>query len=73
MPKIKPIGYDEFARRLIRAGYFPIRKSKHTIYYHPTKQITIPFPRKHTRDMPTGLVHKLIKEMQISREAFNKL
>jgi predicted RNA binding protein YcfA (HicA-like mRNA interferase family) len=73
MPNLKPIRHDEFARKLIRAGYVPIRKSKHTIYYHPEKQITIPFPHKHTRDMPTGLVHKLIKEMQISREAFDQL
>lgn len=73
MPKLKPMRYDEFARKLIRAGYTPIRKSKHTIYYHPEKQITIPFPHKHTRDIPMGLVHKLIKEMQISREALNQL
>lgn len=73
MPKLKPIRYDEFMRKLTRAGYVPIRKSKHTIYYHPEKHITIPFPHKHTRDMPMGLVQKLIKEMQISREAFGQL
>lgn len=37
MPKIKPIGYDEFARKLQRAGYISVRKSKHTIYFHPAK------------------------------------
>lgn len=73
MPKLKPIRYDEFAKKLIRAGYKAIRKSKHTIYYHPEKQITIPFPHKHTCDIPMGLVHKLIKEMQISREEFDQL
>ena len=73
MSKLKPIGYDEFARKLIRAGYYPVRKSKHTIYYHPEKQITIPFPHKHARDIPTGLVHKLIKEMGIAREEFERL
>ena len=73
MSKLKQIGYAEFARKLIRAGYLPIRKNKHTIYYHSTKQITIPLPHKHSRDIPKGLVNKLIKEMRISREEFNKL
>ena len=73
MPKLKQISYAEFARKLIRAGYTPIRKSKHTIYYHASKRITIPLPHKHSRDIPKGLLNKLIKEMKISREKFNKL
>jgi|GEM_PF-5560153 len=73
MPKLKQIGYDELARKLIRAGYLSIRKSKHTIYYHAAKRITIPLPHKHSSDIPKGLLNKLIKEMKISREEFNKL
>ena len=73
MPKLKPIGYDEFARKLVRAGYLPIRKGKHTIYLHQEKQITIPLPHKHPRDIPKGLLSKLIKEMKITREEFEKL
>lgn len=73
MAKLKPIGYSQFAGKLVRAGYLVIRKSKHTIYYHPIKQITIPFPHKHSRDIPKGLLHKLIKEMGVSREMFEQL
>lgn len=73
MLKLKQIGYAEFARKLIRAGYLPIHKSKHTIYYNPRKQITIPLPHKHGRDVPKGLLNKIIKEMKINREEFNKL
>ncbi|MEK7629324.1 MAG: type II toxin-antitoxin system HicA family toxin [Patescibacteria group bacterium] len=73
MLKLKPIGYGEFARKLIRAGYMPIRKSKHTIYFHSVKNITIPFPHKHAHDIPTGLLNKLIKEMGLSREDFGRL
>lgn len=73
MPKIKPIGYSAFERKLKQAGYIPIRKSKHTIYFHPTKQITIPFPHKHSRDIPKGLLHKLVKEMGLSVDEFNQL
>ena len=73
MPKIRPIGYDEFSRKLLRAGYIPIRKTKHIIYFHPAKQITVPLPYKHGRDIPKGLLAKLIKEMGLSAEDFNRL
>ncbi|NUQ56894.1 MAG: type II toxin-antitoxin system HicA family toxin [Candidatus Paceibacter sp.] len=73
MPRLKPISYEKFARKLERAGYVPIRKSKHTIYFQPTKQITIPLPHKHHGDIPKGLLHKLIKEMRISLEEFERL
>jgi len=73
MPKLKPISYDEFARKLIRSGFLPIRKSKHNIFYHPEKQIIIPLPHRHPRDIPKGLLNKLIKEMRITREEFFEL
>ncbi len=73
MPKLKPIGYIEFAKKLHRAGYIPIRKSKHTIYFHSEKQITIPFPHKHAKDISKGFLSKLIKEMKLTREEFDNL
>ena len=73
MPRLKPISYDELSRKLIRAGYKPIRKNKHIIYYHLEKLITIPLPHKHPHDIPKGLLNKLIKEIKISREEFNNL
>lgn len=73
MQKLKPIGYDEFARKLSRAGYFPIRKSKHIVYFHQGKQITIPIPHKHPKDLSKGLLNKLIKEMRITRDEFYDL
>lgn len=73
MFKFKSISYDEFAKKLRRAEYVPIRKSKHVIYFNSEKQITIPFPHKHRGDVPAGLLHKLIKEMGISIDGFNCL
>ena len=73
MPKLRPVSYDEFAKKLKRAGYVPVRKSKHVIYVHLAKHITIPLPHKHPHDIPKGLIHKLIKEMSISLEDFNRL
>lgn len=73
MPKLKPVGYEEFAKKLRRAGYLPIRKNKHTIYFHQEKQITIPVPHKHRGDISTGLLHRIVKEMKLSTEEFGRL
>jgi len=73
MPRLKIIGYNELERKLKRAGYIPVRKSKHTIYFHPEKEITIPIPHKHSRNLSKGLLHKFIKETKLSVEEFNRL
>ena len=73
MPKLRPISYTGLAGKLHRAGYIPVRKSKHTIYFHPIRHVTIPVPHKHARDIQMGLLHKLIKEMGMSLEEFNAL
>jgi predicted RNA binding protein YcfA (HicA-like mRNA interferase family) len=73
MPKLKLVNHVEFTKKLRRAGYLPIRKTKHTIYYHPEKQITIPVPHKHASSISTGLLHKIVKEMGMTIEEFNGL
>ncbi|MBU1159997.1 type II toxin-antitoxin system HicA family toxin [Patescibacteria group bacterium] len=73
MSKLSPINYDKFVRKLRRAGYIPVRKNKHIIYFHPIKEITIPIPHKHPKDISGGMLNKLIKEMRISKEEFNSL
>ncbi len=73
MSKLRILNYDEFVKKLHRAGYNPIRKNKHTIYFHSAKKITIPIPHKHSRDISRGLLYKLIKEMKLSIEEFNDL
>lgn len=73
MSRPKLLSYNEFVRKLHRAGYTPIRKNKHTIYFHIIKRITIPIPHKHSRDIPKGLLHKFIKEMKLSVEEFSCL
>lgn len=73
MPRLKSIGYSELERKLKRAGFIPIRKNKHIIYFHFAKQITIPIPHKHSSDISKELLSKLIKEMQFTVEEFNNL
>ena len=71
--KLKPIGYEELERKLQRAGYVPVRKGKHTIYFHTIKEITVPIPHKHPHSVRIGLLHKITKEMSISHDEFNAL
>ncbi|MFC1756766.1 type II toxin-antitoxin system HicA family toxin [Patescibacteria group bacterium] len=73
MPKLKTISYASLVKKIKKAGYIPIRKSKHIIYFHSEKQITIPIPHRHIKDVPVGLLNKIIKEMKISRNKFNQL
>lgn len=73
MPKLSPISHARFVKKLKQAGYISMRKSKHIIYFHPEKQITIPFSHKHQTDISKGFLNRLVKEMRISVEEFNKL
>jgi len=73
MSKLKPIGYEELERKLRRAGYVAVRKSKHMIYFHPGNGITVPIPHKHPRSVSIGLLHKIMKEMRVSSDDFNEL
>ncbi|MEX2091002.1 MAG: type II toxin-antitoxin system HicA family toxin [Candidatus Paceibacterota bacterium] len=73
MSRAKPISYEVLTKKLQRGGYVPIRKTKHTIYFNPTKEVTVPIPHKHQSDVPKGLLHKIIKEMKLSVEEFNEL
>ena len=73
MSKLKPIKYEELMRKLSHAGYVMIRKSKHLIYFHPHKEITIPIPHKHRGNVRLGLLNAIVREMKISKEEFNQL
>jgi predicted RNA binding protein YcfA (HicA-like mRNA interferase family) len=61
------------ARKLERAGYVSVRKRKHVIYFNPDIGITVPLPHKHAKDLPTGLLNKIIKEMKLTKEEFEQL
>jgi predicted RNA binding protein YcfA (HicA-like mRNA interferase family) len=51
MPKLIPISHRELARKLKRAGFVVIRTSRHPVYYHAEKDLTVPIP-SHPGDVP---------------------
>ena len=70
--RLKVVTYKELAKKLRHAGYQIIRTSKHPVYYKQEGNITIPVP-DHPGDVPKGLLRKIIKDMGITIEEFNRL
>ena len=72
MPKLIPISHRELARKLKRAGFQKIRTSRHPVWYHAEKNLTIPVP-SHPGDVPKGTLRTIIREIGITVDEFNKL
>jgi predicted RNA binding protein YcfA (HicA-like mRNA interferase family) len=72
MPKLIPISHRELARKLKRAGFVEIRTSRHPVYYHAGKDLTVPIPM-HPGDVPKGTLRTIIRECGIDVEEFNSL
>ena len=72
MPKLVPISHRELARKLKRAGFIVIRTSRHPVYFHAEKDLTIPIP-SHPGDVPKGTLRTIVREMGMSVEEFNSL
>lgn len=72
MMRLRLITYKELAKKLRHAGYQMIRTTKHPVYYKEEGNITIPVPH-HPGDVPKGLLRRIIKEMGITVEEFNRL
>ena len=52
----------ELKRKLIAAGWIITEGSNHSLAHHPDKPgIQIPIHR-HTGDIPTGTLHKILKD-----------
>ncbi|MGA2222419.1 MAG: type II toxin-antitoxin system HicA family toxin [Verrucomicrobiia bacterium] len=72
MSKLVPISHRELARKLIHAGFVEIRTSRHPVYYHAAKDLTIPIPR-HPGDVPKGTLRAIIREMGLTVDEFSEL
>ena len=70
--RLRVVTYKELAKKLSHAGYQMIRTSKHPVYYKQEGNITIPVP-DHPGDVPKGFLRKIIKEIGIAIEEFNRL
>jgi predicted RNA binding protein YcfA (HicA-like mRNA interferase family) len=67
-----PVTHRELAQKLKRAGFRKIRTTRHPVWFHVKKNLTIPVP-SHPGDVPKGTLRTLIREIGITVEEFNRL
>lgn len=72
MPKLPVVSYKKLSKKLIKAGFQLVRTSKHPIFYHAEKGITIPVP-SHPGDVPKGTLRVIINEADLTVEEFINL
>ena len=72
MPKLVPVSHHELAQKLKKAGFQLIRTSRHPVWYHVQKNLTIPIPN-HSGEVPKGTLRAIIREMELTVEEFNRL
>lgn len=73
MPKLPSIQPKVLIKLFEKQGYIIDRqKGSHVILYHSPshKRLTIPM---HTRDIPNGTLHAIIKQSGLTKEEFLKL
>ena len=67
-----PYSAKEVLRVLVRAGFTERRQSgSHKILRHPDGRQT--YVAVHTKDIPEGTFHKILKQAGLSEEEFKKL
>ncbi len=71
--KLRPIKPEQLVKIVEKLGFVKIRqKGSHIVYRHPDgRWITIPMHKG--RDISVGLLRKIIKDLGITVEEFNKL
>ncbi len=67
-----PYSAREVLTRLLRAGFVEVRQSgSHKILRHPDGQQT--YVAMHPGSLPTGTFRKILKQAQLTEEAFRNL
>jgi predicted RNA binding protein YcfA (HicA-like mRNA interferase family) len=71
--KLSPTKPDRVVRVLQKLGFKRIRQSgSHAVFYHPDgRWTTVPIHKG--KDVARGTLHKILKDIGISAEEFNKL
>ena len=73
MPKLRPAKVREVIRILEKRGFTLIRQSgSHAVYHHPDGRWTT-LPIHKGRDVSKGVLHKILKDIELSIEEFEKL
>ena len=73
MSRLIPISPKNLEKKIIKLGFSPVRqKGSHVFYRHPDgRTTTIPFHGNY--DIGPILLGKILKEIKINRDEFNKL
>ena len=67
--------YAEFARKLRRLGCYPTRfgAGSHEIWRNPETHTQVPIPYHRTKDFGPGLVARILRDLGIARDDFEKV
>lgn len=61
--------YSELTRRLTRLGIRRLAQGKrHEIWGRPDRQLTTYIPRHPSREVPTGMLDRILKDLELTRE-----
>ena len=73
MTRMIPVSPKNLEKKIIKLGFSPVRqKGSHVFYRHPDgRTTTIPFHGNY--DIGPILLGKILKEIKINRDEFNKL
>jgi predicted RNA binding protein YcfA (HicA-like mRNA interferase family) len=74
MPRLNPEKPGEVIRKLRKLGYDgPLGGGKHVFMRHPQTHKKIPVPVHGNRDLPIGTLRAIIRQAEVSVEAWLKL
>ncbi len=66
--------YAELTRKLRRLGCYPTRfgAGSHEIWRNPATEKQTPIPYHRSKDLGAGLLSRILKQLDIDRESFDK-
>lgn len=74
MPKTPVVSGREVVAALLRAGFVVDRQTgSHVVLVHQTKQRTAAVPVHGGRDVPSGTLHRVLKQAGLTLEEFRAL
>ncbi|MDP2952047.1 MAG: type II toxin-antitoxin system HicA family toxin [Chloroflexota bacterium] len=70
--RLPSVNYRRLTRRLRKLGceFLKQAKGSHEVWWHPEKQLFTTIPNHGHRDIVTGTVRKILKDLDISPEDF---
>jgi len=72
MPKLPVVTPKKFARLVLKLGFrCSYTRGSHTYYIHPDKRIVC--IAMHGKDIPTGTLFAIVKDIQLTKQEFINL